>query len=267
MSNDGKKFKPSGKFDEGLFLYVCRVLVIGIAGNIGKFYIRTLNYTTVYNEDKFWNVINNRPPEQPAITVMNHLNIFDDPFLIASIIPRTALFTPKRIRYTLVAEDMMFTNPFYRALMKSGKGIPVARNGGVEQPAIDGAVEMLNDGLWLNVFPEGKVERDNQLLPMRPGVGRLISDTKVRPLVIPIYHQGTDKIKPIGTIIPRFFNKIDVIIGDPIYFDDLIEYHTKKGSTKMELYSAIAGRIGDELKKLKEQLERLKEKNNKAITP
>jgi len=35
----------------------------------------------------------------------------------------------------------------------------------------------------------------------------------------------------------------------------------------MELYSAIAGRIGDELKKLKEQLERLKEKNNKAITP
>ncbi len=61
---------------------------------------------------------------------------------------------------------------------------------GIDQEGVQIAIDKLNHGDWIHVFPEGKVNQSGTLLPFRWGVGKLIAECNVTPTGVPFYHRG-----------------------------------------------------------------------------
>jgi 1-acyl-sn-glycerol-3-phosphate acyltransferase len=61
---------------------------------------------------------------------------------------------------------------------------------------MDFAVDRLNEGHWLHLYPEGKVNVNKENMRIKWGVGRLIAECKVPPIIVPIYHFGMDSLLP-----------------------------------------------------------------------
>jgi 1-acyl-sn-glycerol-3-phosphate acyltransferase len=74
-------------------------------------------------------------------------------------------------------------------------------------------VSCLQRGHSLIWFPEGQRGRDDQLQPLRPGIGLLLSAEPVP--VVPIWIEGSDQVLPIGRLFPRR-GVIRIRIGEAI---------------------------------------------------
>lgn len=57
----------------------------------------------------------------------------DDPLVIASLLPPSALFDAHSLRWTLCATDRCFRNPVTSAFFKYVKVLPVSRGDGIYQ--------------------------------------------------------------------------------------------------------------------------------------
>lgn len=76
-----------------------------------------------------------------------------------------------------------------------GKCIPCVRGGGVFQPAVDACIDKLHLGEWVHVFPEGKVNMEQEYIRFKWGVGRMIFESPVVPIIIPIWHKVRDWVQ------------------------------------------------------------------------
>ncbi|KAI3659203.1 hypothetical protein MP638_000484 [Amoeboaphelidium occidentale] len=177
----------------------------------------------------------NRPKGVPVITAMNHLTVLDDP-LIWGCLPWSALSQHQKVRWSLAAHDICFTNILLQYFFSYAQGIPIRRGSGVFQPSMYHAVEILQDGGWVNVFPEGKVNPDpDTLLPFRWGVGRLLMDTaqhfkddpSKQPYFVPIYLYGLEHVKPLGAWFLSFGKNVTISFGDPVPFGERVVEFTK----------------------------------------
>ena len=76
------------------------------------------------------------------------------------------------------------------------------------------AVDLVNDGWNLILFPEGGRSEDGWLQEMKPGAAFVAARTG-RPLV-PMWITGTEHLLPKGAKRLRR-GRVDVLIGDPLY--------------------------------------------------
>lgn len=131
------------------------------------------------------------------------------------------------------------------------------------QEAIDYCIELLAQGEWLHIFPEGKVNMTKEFLRLKWGIGRIIYESPVIPIVIPVWHMGMEEVLPnFPPYYLRTGKRITINIGDPI---DLKELLTKLKEDKVsEEYArkVITDRIQNELYKLKEATEELHKNNS-----
>lgn len=104
-----------------------------------------------------------RSPNQPLLTISNHYSCFDDP-AIWGCLKLKNVCSRKRIRWSMAAHDICFTNRIHSLFFMFGKCIPVVRGEGVYQPAVDLCIEKLKQGDWVHVFPEGRVNMDKEHL-------------------------------------------------------------------------------------------------------
>ncbi|KIK30847.1 hypothetical protein PISMIDRAFT_87035 [Pisolithus microcarpus 441] len=166
---------------------------------------------------------------QGLITVSNHLSTLDDP-ITWGILPSRCYMNPRTIRWALGASDIMFTNPVFSAFFRNGQVIETFRGEGIFQPALDAAIDKLNQGHWVHLFGEGKVCQPprypqvngvTHLQRFKWGVGRVVMEANVLPLIIPMWLTGFDKLMPEGRpfpskYLPKLGVKLGVAFGDPI---------------------------------------------------
>ncbi|XP_011163950.1 tafazzin homolog isoform X1 [Solenopsis invicta] len=167
-------------------------------------------------------------------------------------------FNRRKIRWSLAAQDICFTNVWHSYFFMLGKCIPIVRGDGVYQEAMDFCIERLALGEWVHVFPEGKVNMLKEEMRLKWGVGRLILESPVTPIVIPICHLGMDEVLPNEPpYVLKVGKRVTMHYGEPIDFSGLLDELRESKASEMEARKAITDRIQEELLRLKAATEKL----------
>jgi 1-acyl-sn-glycerol-3-phosphate acyltransferase len=153
----------------------------------------------------------NIPAEGAAILASNHLSFSDSIFLPLMI----------RRRVTFLAKMDYFTGRGVKGRLKAGffRGVgqlPLDRSGGsTSNAALETGLQLLREGSLLGIYPEGTRSPDGRLYRGRTGVARMALEARVP--VIPVAMIGTDKVQPIGKVVPHL-GRVGIIIGRPLDF-------------------------------------------------
>ena len=145
----------------------------------------------------------NIPLTGPLIIIANHVHLLD-PFLLLFSFPRWVNF---------MAKEELFRSPFLRPIIRWAQAFPVHRQGTTndKQKALKQAKDILDKGLVLGMFPEGKRSHEGKLMLGKAGSALMASQMDV-PL-LPIGIIGTDKIRGISWLWRR--PGIIINIGQP----------------------------------------------------
>ncbi|KAG9444535.1 hypothetical protein H6P81_015875 [Aristolochia fimbriata] len=245
--------------EDSAIMRMLQSLAVPVIGNVCHVFMHGLNQIQIYGAEKLQHALLHRPHGKPLVTVSNHVASMDDPLVIASLLPPSVLLDSNSLRWTLCASDRCFTNPMTSAFFKCVKVLPVTRGEGIYQKGMDMALSKLNSGGWVHIFPEGSRSRDGgrTIGSAKRGVGRLVMDADKVPLVVPFVHTGMQDVMPIGSSFPRIGKKVTVVIGDPIYLDDLASADESLYSSRDKLYDAVSTRISHHLHELKVQVDNL----------
>ncbi|KAL7749276.1 Lyso-phosphatidylcholine acyltransferase [Sorochytrium milnesiophthora] len=203
MSMDVYPFMHPGRVRNGPLVACGSTAVCAVVGALSKLFVYAGTRLHTHNTHVLDDVVWRRAHGRPLITVCNHASTIDDPALWGLLRMRTFV-PPTRLRWSLGAQEICYKNKLR-----------------VYQAGMDCAVDKLNEGGWVHIFPEAKVHQEDYLLPFRWGVARLIMDCDVAPLVVPIYHAGLAHIHPLeggplGGFLPRFFQPLHISVGEPI---------------------------------------------------
>lgn len=120
------------------------------------------------------------------------------------------------------------------------------------QEAVKFGIELLSKGKWLHLFPEGRVNMYKEYIRLKWGVGQMIYESPVIPIVVPICHVGMETILPNQ---PPYYlrsgRKVTFNFGEPIDLKELVLKLRKSNATEEESRKAITDKIEEELYKLK----------------
>ncbi|XP_043481212.1 tafazzin [Leptopilina heterotoma] len=236
-------------------------ITFAAVGIFSKIFIEWFNKTTIYNKHIIQRALDSRPKNVPLITVSNHHSCFDDPGIWATLDLRY-LLSRRKVRWSLAAHDICFTNVWHSYFFMLGKCIPVIRGNGIFQDAVDFCIEKLSSGEWVHVFPEGKVNMLKENLRYKWGIARLILESPVMPLVVPVYHLGMDDILPNEPpYILKTGKKVTMYYGEPIDFSDMLAELQATKVSETEARVLITNRVQDELNKLHSVAVELHNKN------
>ena len=61
------------------------------------------------------------------------------------------------------------------------------------------------------------------------GVGRLIAEANICPLVVPFYHLGMDSVLPnVEPYKPQTGQKVSIYVGEPLILDNMVSNMQKE---------------------------------------
>lgn len=144
----------------------------------------------------------NIPKDTPVIYVSNHRTNADPP-LVCCAVPR---------RHAFMAKEELFKNKFFGGLITWLGAFPVSRGKG-DMGVIDTAVERLDEGRSLLIFPEGTRSKDGKVHKGHSGAA-LTAVRSGKPIV------------PVGIVFGeklKFRTKVTVKYGKPINPADYCE--------------------------------------------
>ncbi len=174
------------------------------------------------------------PKNGPLLIVVNHLSWFD-PMLLGVILQR-------RVWFFMKAE--MFGWPVIGWLSHTTGQIPVHRGTG-DRAALEQALAYLREGKAIVIFPEGTVERQEQMIPAHSGVAMLA--LRSGATVLPIAHTGTRRVLRTWR---SWFPRVTVRIGTP-YVPTLPEGVARKAGLEVvtqDMMQRIAAMLPPEVR-------------------
>ena len=129
-------------------------------------------------------------PTTGAVLAPNHQSFWD--------IPLIAVMVSRRVHF--MAKEELFRVPVFGAIIRSLLAFPVKR-GAPDRTAIRYAIEKLQEGDLVVVFPEGTRSKTGELGPFAPGAALIAMKAGV-PMV-PVALIGTNRILRNGGLLPR----------------------------------------------------------------
>ncbi len=144
------------------------------------------------------------PRAGPAVLVSNHISWLD-PIILPLVLPRKPAF---------LAMEELWRMPGASLVMRlyGPRAIPLHR-GAVDTTAFRRALEVLQDGALLIIFPEGGISPDGRLRPFHRGAALLAA--RAGAPIVPVAIRGTEEALPLGRLLPRA-RPITVHFGTPI---------------------------------------------------
>jgi len=206
----GKNFPPKNpsffyKAASYLFINLCIVPSINVFMNL-------LNRTRIIGKR---NISGLKPP---WILMSNHLTLLDDLFIDPLLIFPCSYLGFKYLPYHAPEERNFYKKRLVALFMKYVKSIPLIRGRGIHQEGVNRLIMAVKDGGILHIYPEGTRTRNGEIGDGKEGIGRIVYESEAP--VVPLYHQGLEKVLPIGSGIPSIGKEIRIAIGAPIRFDE-----------------------------------------------
>ncbi len=197
-------------------------------------------FLTVFTK-RDWRGMEHVPPDGGVIVAFNHISYFD-PLVVAHYVYDTGRL-PR-----FLAKAGLFTTPFVGRVVTGAEQIPVHRNTANAAEALRAAVEAVERGECLVIYPEGTATRDPRVWPMvaKTGVARLALTT--RAPVIPVAQWGAQEILPYPQKRPKLLPRrtIHMLGGPPV---DLSAYYGRDQSVELlrEVTDVIMARIREQV--------------------
>jgi 1-acyl-sn-glycerol-3-phosphate acyltransferase len=143
-------------------------------------------------------------PQRTYIYMSNHVSNIDPPLMLPLIPRRTSVMVKKEL----------FSYPFLGKIMRLGSLVPVDRgNRDAGISAVRSATEVVQRGITMTIYVEGKRSFDGRLLPFKKGPFYLAEACGVP--VVPVTISGTHYVMPKRRFAIKP-GKVDVIFHDPI---------------------------------------------------
>ncbi len=151
----------------------------------------------------------NVPKNGGVLLCANHVSYIDPPALGCA--------SPRPVHF--MAKVELFKIPILGLLIKKVGAFPV-RQHSADRQAIKTAIEYLQSGKVVGMFPEGTRVMTGKLGEALPGCGMVALRAKVP--VIPVALINTEKLLPPHKVFLRF-TRVKVVFGEPVPLDDLYE--------------------------------------------
>jgi len=153
-------------------------------------------------------------PDGGALLLVNHQS-YIDPLVVAVGMQRPVSY---------LARHNLFHVPVIGWILKNTYVMPIRRNSAATE-SIRLAVERIQQGYYVGIFPEGTRSQDGSLQEIKPGFLAIVRRTKAP--VIPVGIAGAGDAYPKGAffIRPR---TVRVVVGKPFSPDELVEW-TQRG--------------------------------------
>lgn len=165
-----------------------------------------------------WRGAEHLPASGGCVVAINHVSEFD-PLSTAHFVYDNGRFP----RFLGKAE--VFEIPLIGRILRRAGQIPVFRQSDNASKAFGAAVEAVNEGRCVVIYPEGTLTRDPQQWPMvgKTGAARIALATGC-PLV-PVAQWGPQEVLPPYRWRPRPFPRkvMHVLAGAPVDFSDLAD--------------------------------------------
>jgi len=160
-----------------------------------------------------WLGIENLPKSGPVIVCCNHISYVD-------VLVFTHYLYKNGRAPRFLGKDGIFKVPIIGKILTAAGQVPVARETSGASHAIDSALELIQAGHCLGVYPEGTLTRDENLWPMvaKTGLARLAIMSRVP--VIPFAQWGDNDLMPRYSTKLVFWRrtKIKIQAGAPLNF-------------------------------------------------
>jgi 1-acyl-sn-glycerol-3-phosphate acyltransferase len=186
-----------------------------------------------------------------VLFVANHITMYDSLLIaVAAFFP--SVFThPSRPPLNFAAEENFFTRWYLKLIFRFLRTIPVKR--GRKDPFLLRKYAAFLERHNILVFYQGG--RSYDLKRIKSGPAYVIATAEREPIVVPVYHEGIDRIFRRGGPRTRswlrwlplsIFRRAKVRFGRPISFGDLRRIEDLK-----ERVAAINQRIVEQIERLK----------------
>jgi len=155
--------------------------------------------------------LENIPDKGPVIIVANHVSYVDALVILAAC----------RRPVQFVMDHNIFKTPVLGWAFRQMKAIPIAsakEDPEMMQKAFSRVNQSLADGEVVGIFPEGKLTKDGEMGPFRPGIERIVAETgaPVVPLALRGLWGSFFSRTANGQAFKRFrgfFNRIELVGG------------------------------------------------------
>lgn len=247
---------PENAVEKALYT-LSRYITVYTIGQLSSIFHNLANKPEVLDRHKLDRFIAFSRNGQPLVTVSNHESMVDDPSGMSTMVPHSVRMSPYRMRWGACSEYQCYRRgEAFATMVTAGNTLPMQVGASMYQWGMAGLADKLDEGEWVHLFPEGRIwqefgktrRREDgrwclpsgrcsapwlKLGPFKWGVGKLIANSAVVPIVVPYFTMGLSTFMPqrskdddLREDAPRFGSDITFKVGDPVEVADLIKaYH------------------------------------------